>query len=426
MENIQSDKSVYLGDIDPNNEIISVLNIRRMMMFQLLIWDSIVLSDSQLLTDPRINVLMGQFSDEKTIKTYGLDDVAHSQKGFECLINAGLIEVAHRESERGKTDFLELWTKMSQKDTKDVPYLPFSPDYAVYLDGLGGQSRSYKLSSISQRFRSNLIEGIEKESFIINGNDDTDLELKRIFNERQVLFRNILDFLQTQLKNGAITQARYNEIYRYVYSCYSVNISAETGCNISTRFENLPLHLDSGEGDCEESGFAPKVDQLRPTWSLNPFILDYISFEDFVKIRKKLQLVFDNGKLIDFYKGNVNERDWSEVKDLWETFTIILEDELKNHMRDLMYRKYSADNPLKNANKLSQNIFVSNGVELVKNIFSFALEPVGLVFGTIDLIRSLCGEIYCLTKKKSIVSAREQERTIRQFIEGKTRIVTKY
>ena len=56
--------SVYLGDIDPNNRIMSPLWIRRHFMMKLLVWDSVVLSDSQILTDPRINVLLRGFDSE--------------------------------------------------------------------------------------------------------------------------------------------------------------------------------------------------------------------------------------------------------------------------------------------------------------------------------------------------------------------------
>ena len=57
--------NVYLGDIDPNLQMSEALKVRREIFFKLLLWDSVVLSDSQLLTDPRIIRLMSGFTVHK-------------------------------------------------------------------------------------------------------------------------------------------------------------------------------------------------------------------------------------------------------------------------------------------------------------------------------------------------------------------------
>ena len=109
--------SVYLGDIDPNNTIISSLEIRRDFMFQLLMRDSIVISDSQFLTDPRINHLMQEFEDDNLAKIRELGELEQWQKGFEYLINAGLVEVAYRSRNGSKDSITKTWENMADNDT---------------------------------------------------------------------------------------------------------------------------------------------------------------------------------------------------------------------------------------------------------------------------------------------------------------------
>ena len=51
-------------------------------MLKLLVWDSIVLSDSQFLTDPRINVLMCGFDGKDLPKQLKMTDIKDEQEEF--------------------------------------------------------------------------------------------------------------------------------------------------------------------------------------------------------------------------------------------------------------------------------------------------------------------------------------------------------
>jgi len=81
--------SIYIGDIDPNNTVNPtqhVRDIRRAILFRLLLWDSIVLSDSQFLTDPCIAMMMDGFSEKKMGDHDAWDDISEWQRGFEKLL----------------------------------------------------------------------------------------------------------------------------------------------------------------------------------------------------------------------------------------------------------------------------------------------------------------------------------------------------
>lgn len=430
----KEDKSIYLGDIDPNNHkltqltmsMLSPIEIRRNMMFQLLIWDRIVLSDSQYLTDPRVHIMMSGFHDELLCSEYDLPDIPLSQKGFEKLIRAGLVEVACRENAGSDFSFSSLWTDMSRKDTRDVPYLPHTVEYAEYLDGLGYYARKYSLVNIGNRFKRNLQSGLEEGALILLPDHDIDRELRRMFFEKEVLFRNLLDFLKQQLKIGKITEARYNQIYTYIYSCYSVNISAETGCNISTQFKNLPLHLDSGDPTCDEMREPFLGEKLRSTWCLTPAVLDLLTFEDFIGIRQYLKPVFDNGLLLDFYKGNIERKNWGEVRDIWDHFTHYLELELKARMSRYMrgiveeYEKISGKE-----HGLVQESLLNCGVDVVKNIVSY-VPIAGNIIGALDMVSSVKNTFSYLTKREALISLKQQWELVDKFVNKDNSIITKY
>lgn len=429
-----TDNSIYLGDIDPNNEIQSTIDVRRNILFQLLIWDSIVLSDSQLLTDPRINVMMKGFRDDSVIKKYkkdGLTDIPDWQKGFEALVNANLVEVAHRETDGNSPSFLELWGKMSEKDTKDVPYLPESNEYSLYLDGIGHKKRYYNLPSMGKRFKDNLNIGVEDHAIPLSPANDTDMELKRMFREDNVLFRNILDFLQAEKNHERIDQHRYDELYNYVYSCYSINVSAETNCNINTKFKNIPFHLSSGEGDFEEAVSLSKVGVLRPTWALNPYVLDFLSFERFVKLRRRIKGVVESGIIKEMCSGTIAYSRVKELEEKWEAFTIALEEEVYDGMLDASHiLGKECDKVFPNGAKHGftprQQVLLEPGIEVVKNVISAAFPVVDSVGTVIDICTSVQNMACYLSRREDMITLLEQKERVEKFLDGETKVVTRY
>lgn len=418
------DRSVYLGDIDPNNHIDSVMNIRRQVLFRLLMWESIVLSDSQCLTDPRIHILMGEIGADEICNEYSVSDVDKSMKGFEQLIRSGLVEIAHREE--GDSRFEHLWQNMIKKDTKDVPYLPRTDGYARFLDGISHDGRLYSLPSIGNRFRNNLNRGVEDGSFLLGKSNPTDKELRRMFLENTVLFRNILDFIKEMRDKGVISEERYNEIYRYVYGNYSVNISAETGCSITTQFKNVPFHLEPGKNEyCDEMP-SNLTDKMRPTWALDPRILDLISFEQFVSIRRALKPVFANGRLTDFYKGQLLPEECPEFLDVWEDFTRTLEWELKNTLYRISFEKMQAE---KKAARPVMKILQSSGVSLITGVIGLVFPTAGTVIDTLgvaaDAIASGVGGYRYLKRKKTDTPMAEQKKLLEKYVSPDARIITR-
>lgn len=417
-------KSIYIGDIDPNNKIDSTLSIRRQIVFNLLIWDSIILSDSQCLTDPRIRMLMKGNDSANECMLYGVEEIDDSLKGIECLIEAGLIEIAHRDTQ--EKSFEMLWKDMRKKDTKDVPYLPKTMRYATYLDTIPQQCQIYSLSSIGGRFRDNLNVGIENGDFILNQSNSYEMELRRMFLEKRVLFRDLLDFLRSMAKKGIITQERYYQIYSYIYGNYSTNISAEVGCNMSTLFKNIPLHLELGEGDSSlESGWLD-CQKLRTTWSFDPRVLDLISFEELVNIRRVLTPVFENGVLIDFYKGELLSENKLELIDVWAEFTEKLETILK----------YSLDKATLNqllitssANKPIMDFVSNSGISLMTGILGMVFPWVGTVTGlaniTKDAVDSGMSIYHFLKRKKTDSSTKKQKEILLHYVNPDTKIITK-
>ena len=421
---MQEDRSVYLGDIDPNNHIDSVMNIRRQMLFRLLMWESIVLSDSQCLTDPRIHILMGEIESDEICNDYSINDVDPSMKGFERLIKSGLVEIAHREE--GDSRFEHLWQNMIKKDTKDVPYLPLTDGYAKHLDGISHSGRLFSLSSIGNRFRDNLNRGVDDGTFLLDKNNPTDKELRRMFLENTVLFRNILDFIKDRRSKGVITSQRYDEIYSYVYSNYSGNISAETDCSITTQFKNVPFHLELGKDEyCDELPID-LTDKMRPTWALDPRILDLVSFEQFVNLRRALRPVFTNGKLTKFYKGQLLPEECPEFLDVWTEFTDVLEWELKNTLYRISAENLRAE---KRVARPVMRILQSSGVSLITGVLGLAFPTFGTVIDSLgiaaDAISSGIGGYRYLKRKKTDTPMVKQKKLLEKYVSPEARIITK-
>lgn len=425
--------SIYLGNIDPNNDSrLDPLNIRRYIMRQLLIWDSIVLSDSQYLTDPRIHRLMENYLGpiSRLPRRYSIERVAKWQKGFEKLLQTGLVEVAHRGDVGEIYTMQKLWTKMEKSNT--VPFLPRTIDYASYLDTLKVVHRDYNLAQISDRFKRNLLAGVECGDFICSPTDETDQHLLLMFQQEPVYFRYIHDFIKQQRDLHRITQERYEEIYNYVFSCYSVNISAETNCYISSKVKNIPLHLNSGTGNFDESLAYADQGELRYTWALLPEALDLISIDEFIDIRKEVQKIMGNDKLVKYYTGILKREEWKDFSGNWEVYTRKLEKCLKECLR---IDKEMIGTQLVDKGTITQQKSLYNGATLVASVLSCA--PV--LPGSLRAVSAVAGytgiafAIYALTvdelRKRKEEPLRERRSRIQKLLASNAddaEIITKY
>ncbi|MBQ2110353.1 MAG: hypothetical protein II191_01250 [Clostridia bacterium] len=424
--------SVYIGDIDPNNKIVSADTIRRQFMLQLLMWDSIVLSDSQFLTDPRINNLMRGTEDKPLLAKYDFAGVQPYQKGFEALVKGGLVEVACRK--RGEKGFSlrGVWDEMSSRPGRKVPFLPEAPDYACYLDGLLADRSSvkyYDLDSIAARFKRNLLAGVDT-AVKFDSKNDVDRELLRMFGEDTVYFGSILDFLKAE-KGRRVSDERYDELYDFLYSCYSCNVSAETGCMVSTEAKNIPLHLDCGVGDFEANLDPSDVMELRPTWAVNSIFFDNVSFEDFVEMRGELERYFRDGRLIKFYTGCISREEWPEFRDFWEDYTGRLEDKMQlflsraqNEVKDSLMDRLVDDIDKFRGNPEQATLLLPS-IELVKNTLAF-LPVVGDLLDKIDFFKSIPETVTCLTSRKETVRLLHRDNELSAFFKSRAKIITKF
>ena len=418
--------SVYLGDIDPNNNILPVMDIRRIIMFQLLIWDKIILSDSQFLTDPRLNILMSGYDGDEVCKKYGVSNVSNAYKGIESLFENGLIEVAFRKTPNTECNLLDTWNSMRAGEKK-VPYLPEDENYVHYLKSISCNTQTYETTSMSSMFQHKLILGINtdpKKGGLLLQNNDVENELKRMFSARSPLFRNILDFLREQVKNGTLSPDRFAQLYDYVYSCYNVNISAALGCNINTKFAHIPFHIQSGEEYFGNNVSQEQINRLRPTWALNPIFLDYLTFEEFAEIRKHLK----TSKVREFYLGSVKSP-WAEIEDAWADYTEHLEQymklimyEKKDGITNRMFKEFGNEKYLTNPR---QHTVVTPIYEMVKSIVSL-LPGISEVIGMVDSSQGIWGSVIALSKRNEKIALAEEYKKISELVSKETRVVTKY
>ncbi|MBE6552600.1 MAG: hypothetical protein E7665_10810 [Ruminococcaceae bacterium] len=417
---------VYLGDIDPNNSILPVMDIRRIIMFQLLIWDSIVLSDSQLLTDPRLNILMGNYNGDEIQKKYGVSDVDNSCKGIESLFENGLIEIAIRQNANSESSLSDTWHAM-RTSTNKVPYLPEDEEYVRYLSSVKCNTHKFETSNMSSMFQQNLSCGIntdpEKGGFLLQKND-VEKQLRVMFEGNAPLFRDILDYLRQHLQSGDLDPIRYAKLYDYVYSCYNINISRALGCNINTKFSNIPIHIQTGEEYQGKSASQEQISRLRPTWALNPIFLDCMTFEEFVEVRKNLKA----HKVREFYLNSIMSP-WSEIEDEWNNYVETLELRIKNIMlekQNRLHRQiFSEFGNDKYLTKPKQITVATPIFEIVKSIVSF-VPVIGDIIGFADVAKSIVDGVVAYSRHGEREKIIQEYVKISEIVSNGTRVVTRY
>lgn len=419
--------AVYLGDIDPNNSILPTNSIRRIILFQLLIWDKIILSDSQFLTDPRLNILMQGYESDEVTRKHKVDDIDASRKGIETLLSDGFIDVALRKGGPNPTDLHTTWRRMKDGNNP-VPYLPEDENYVRYLLSLQYGTPTYETNNMAQMFRYNLEKGLECDPMsggLILRNDDTEKELKQMFlASKPPLFRDILAFMRGQRDKGELAYPRYDRLYNYVYSCYCHNVSTALGCSSNTKFEHIPFHLESGEEFYGNNFTSEQVSQLRPTWALNPEYLDYMTFEEFAELRRKVNRHLP--KVRQFYIGNLTS-DWADVRDAWEDYTERLEDSIKLIMhkkKDLADKTIHKETGMdKFITSPKQYTLTTAGTEVVKSVVSF-IPVVGSVVEGVDTATGIFGSISTLSKMNNNALLANEYKKLEELTQG--RVITRY
>jgi len=253
--------------------------------------------------------------------------------------------------------------------------------------------------------------------------------LRELCSARSPLFRDILAHLKQERDSGRIAPERYLELYDYVYSCYSVNVSAAVGCNINTKFRHLPLHLDSGNGDFQEKIPPQDLGALRPTWVFNPAVLRQLSFQDIVEIRKAMTPVMNGPYIRNFYEGTTQPEDWKDTVWVWEMYTQMLESKIRNAFlekeneqgRKIM-EEFVGDQVLKCPEQIT---VVTPTIEIVKSLLSM-IPLAGECIGAAEAVSNVGNAVVSLTKRKEREKILRDYQSIHDVVAKNTRVITCY
>ena len=94
---------------------------------------------------------------------------------------------------------------------------------------------------------------------------------------------------------------------------------------MSTEFKNIPLHIDCGTGDFKENTPSEKFDGLRKSWALNPLILDELSFDGFIQMKKELSKIKNIDMIMQCYNGTlVNKKEYNQFYTAWEKLCVYI------------------------------------------------------------------------------------------------------
>lgn len=423
--------NLYLGDIDPNNYILDVLSVRRRILFDLLLWDSIILSDSQFLTDPRIQLMMSGF-DVKSVDYDITNGLIDSHKDFELLLVNNLVEVATRNNDR-QSSVQDLWQQMHNASANaPVPYLPKNNKYAQYLDSINFSKKPYEIKNLAGNFREKILEGIEKGSVLLDADDRTDAQLSEFISVETILFRDIKKVLDDAFEKEIITATRKLELYRFFYSCYSSGVPYELGCYTSTSIYNVPLHLSFGYN---ANDIAKVVDEkMRQTWALDPMVIDLLSTEAFLDVREAVEDCIKDQSIMKYRTGKLTEDELPKFYDVWEEYTKKLEHEI---IQALVNERRNIDNIVCKRFIPTQKQVIKSGAGLIINttkaVVESAVPGIGMAFAIADLakdVHSFADSVVLLGNRKQDGITLNFRNELADYIDGlllgSNKVITKY
>lgn len=430
-------ESLYFSDIDPNqsNYVISARQLRRKLMSRLLIWDSIVVSDSQMLQDPRFRLMMSPtVLQELTLfrrqDDSAFDDLEEWQGGFEALLRSGLVEVACRERDLVTNSLPDTWLEMSKSQTR-VPFLTHSRGYADYIEKTGYKQRSFSLSGVASRFRKNLLKGLDLGAVPLDKHNPVYHEFVRMISADVVQLRVILKFLNDSCESGYLTEDEKNHLYQFCSSCYSINVPAETKCYLSARLSDLPRFLCSGTYDGVDGTSIVNQIKLRKSWAIDPAALDLMPLEAFVEVRNELSAELSTGLLLKAQEGNLqNDEEAKRYYDVWDSYVSKLESAMERSLcvtRDQL-------NDITRKNYMPAQAHLENAVsEIVINNVLSKLPVVRDVVSVLDFRKKLIElreSLIIFNQKQAQAYFADYHDDIQQYLDHLRRIngsiVTKY
>ena len=426
--------SLFFADIDPNQtwNAVTAKVLRRILLSRLLVWDTVVVSDSQMLQDPRFRIMMSPPTGEKKRRfnqagDNQFDDLEDWQHGFDHLLKDGLVEVACRKGKDGPSSLLRTWSDMNKSENR-VPFLPQSESYANFIEKIGYSARVFELSNVARRFRHNLQEGISNHVIKFEKHNDAYQEYINLISADYVQLRDILALLDAQMNDGAITCDEHNLIYQFSFQCYSINVPAETGCYVSAKLDHIPLFLPSGTYDGIDGSKYINQSKLRPTWAIDPVALDLLPIEAFVEMRKNLKNEIASGLILKAKEGNLQSgRDAAEFYSIWESYTSKLEEEMK---RSLRVTRDKLNEITRSNFILTQKQLEDHLTEIVATRIVSAIPPVGTIYGAYKDVKEIIDSTTIFNQKKTQAYYLDHHDNIKNYLDtlydNRSSIITKY
>ncbi len=386
-------ESIFFADLDPNQASMaaSARSVRRDLLSRLLIWDSVVVSDSQMLQNPCFRAMMSPTVLQE--RKMGLpdedgpfDDLEDWQRGFEDLLKSGLVEVACRSDGGECTPLSATWAGM-HKRSRPVPFLTWDRQYADYLEKeVGYRSRPYDRSRVADRFRSNLQAEAEKGSVPLSPGSPAMRDFERLISAESVNLADIKSMLEQRGRAGELRPDEVADAYHFCFRCYNINVPAELRCYLSAPPDQLPLFMESGTYDGVNSAEYVDKTKLRPSWAIDPAALDLLPLSAVAELRSAVQPELDTGLILKAMEGNLPQKSVPEYYDVWASYTTKLEDA----MLDALYATKTALNKIMTADWIpAQEQFELGCRELVINHLVSRIPVVGEVLELVQLASEL-------------------------------------
>lgn len=209
------DPSLFLTEIDVHHPEPLVGNALRAYIVQhSLFFDKLLVGDSQFNNNSMFRQLIWEKENNPQNAIYRQDLWELSEKGF-------LVPVVRNE-------YGSLSALRKDHVTRGVKDLP-TEDYSAFIDEkVGNKVETYNIKTVATAFRERVLEELDDQKNIGRGkiSKKTSLLIKDyVLRQDPLLFNSFREWMQVQVRNGAITQFDYNFVDELTGGAYRCNVA---------------------------------------------------------------------------------------------------------------------------------------------------------------------------------------------------------
>ncbi len=414
-----TNNALFMSKFDQTSEDdrITTHSLRRDILRNLLMWESVIITDSQANNSKEFEELI--------TNKRGL--LLETECGMDKLLEQGDIEIAIR-CKNGEKQTLYSLREDHKNNYKNLPYIP-EANYSKFLDKHTSSKIYYDLDDVADLFRQKLERDLRQ---YVPLHDKWSREFHKellayVQESPQVNFSDLLNKLNIFTEEKKISIDERKAYYNMIYSDYSSNIPDSLGLYFETLKDDIPVSAEMGD-EClsnQIEKFCEKGIIIRDSWALSSEIFDYLPTEAFIEVRNEIKPKISENRLKKFLNSQINnKRDLEDCFDFWNDYVKNLEIALNNKLcmtRDEL-------NALKMKQYVLKTQFIKDGaMSILSFIISQKYPLLGTGMGAALSIKGMVDIVsaFVISKRKA-QEIEYRENQIKTYLDYKKPVIAKY